>query len=99
MPYLDIAVKEVRHFPEDNTAPGETCWKLEPGWFWTEGARPKTAQEILNVMTTAHSRNPNFLLNVGPGRDGRIIESSVQTLSEIGRLMTSSTFPAPSKSQ
>jgi alpha-L-fucosidase len=97
-PYLDIAVKEVRHFPEDNAAPGETCWKLEPGWFWTEGARPKTAKEILNLMRTAYSRNSNFLLNVGPDRHGRIIESSVQTLSEIGRLMTSSNSPAPSKS-
>jgi len=98
-PYLDIAVKEVRHFPEDNTAPGETCWKLEPGWFWTEGARPKTAKGILNVMTTAYGRNSNFLLNVGPDRHGRIIGSSVQTLSEIGRLMIPSASPAPSRSQ
>ena len=31
---MDIAVKELRHFPETNKAPGETCWKLEQGWFW-----------------------------------------------------------------
>ena len=41
---VDIAVKELRHFPEDNTAPGETCWKLEQKWFWNEGFRAGNAQ-------------------------------------------------------
>ena len=40
-PFVDIAVKEVRHFPENNRAPGETCWKLEQKWFWEEGFRPE----------------------------------------------------------
>jgi len=43
-PYADIAVKELRHFPETNEAPGETCWKLEQGWFWNEGARAGSAK-------------------------------------------------------
>ncbi len=37
-------------------------------------------------MATAHSRNSNFLLNVGPDRDGNIVESSIKTLVEIGKL-------------
>ena len=82
-PFVDIAVKEMRHFPEDNTAPGETCWKLEQAWFWKEGARAKTAEQTLDLLGKVNSRNSNFLLNVGPDRDGKIIESSIKTLAEI----------------
>jgi len=92
-PFLDIAVKESRHFPEDNTAPGETCWCLEQKWFWKEGARSKTARQVLDLMTTANSRNSNFLLNVGPDKNGNIVESSVKTLAEIGRLRERNATP------
>jgi len=33
----------------------------------------------------ANSRNANFLMNVGPDRNGNIIESSINTLKEIGK--------------
>jgi len=92
-PYLDIAVKEVRHFPEDNTAPGETCWKLEPGWFWNEGARTKSAEQMVRLMNLVNGRNSNFLLNVGPDRHGRIIESSTKALAEIGHRLKSGASP------
>ncbi|MHC4889599.1 MAG: alpha-L-fucosidase, partial [Planctomycetota bacterium] len=36
-PYVDIAVTETRHFPEENKTPGETCWCLEQKWFWNKG--------------------------------------------------------------
>jgi alpha-L-fucosidase len=85
-PYLDIAVKETRHFPEGNSAPGETCWKLEQKWFWNEGFRAGNAQSVRDHMATAHARNSNFLLNVGPNRNGKIIESSLKSLADIGTL-------------
>jgi len=85
-PYADIAVKEMRQFPENNTAPGETCWCLEQSWFWHEGARPKTAKQVLDLLTTVNSRNSNFLLNVGPNKQGRFEEASVNVLAEVGRL-------------
>lgn len=85
-PYLDIGVKETRHFPETNTAPGETCWKLEQGWFWNRGFRSGSAEGVISNMAKAHSRNSNFLLNVAPDRNGKIIESSIKTLSEVGKL-------------
>jgi len=86
-PYLDIAVKELRDFPESNQAAGETCWQLEDGsWFWREGSRAGGAREHLDRIALANSRNSNYLLNVGPDREGRIIESSIKTLAEIGAL-------------
>lgn len=83
-PFTDIAVTETRHFPVANTHAGETCWKLEQGWFWQEGARPVvTAGAISKHIRTAHSRNANFLLNVGPDRQGRILPASREVLAGI----------------
>jgi alpha-L-fucosidase len=92
-PYVDIAVKEMRPFPQTNTAPGETCWCLEQKWFWNEGFRSRPAKQMISLMTTAHSRNSNFLLNVGPDRKGNIIESSIKTLAEIGKLWDPNAAP------
>jgi len=85
-PYADIAVTETRHFKEDNMNTGETCWKLEQGWFWNEGATAASAAEIIPQLIKANNRNANFLLNIGPDRNGNIIESSINTLREIGKL-------------
>jgi alpha-L-fucosidase len=85
-PYADIAVTEVREFPEDNKYPGETCWTLEKSWFWSEDTHPKSAGEIVPLIINANNRNANFLLNVGPDKNGNFMESSIQTLKEIGKL-------------
>jgi len=87
IPYADIAVKEMRQFPQSNTAPGETCWCLEQRWFWQPGARPKPAEQVVKLLKTANSRNSNFLLNVGPDRRGRIAPASVKVLARIGKLL------------
>ncbi len=92
-PYVDIAVTETRHFPEANKTPGETCWCLEQKWFWNKGFHAKDARQIVSHMIRAHSRNANFLLNVGPDRDGNIIESSIRTLAEIGKLWDPNATP------
>jgi len=92
-PYVDIAVKEMRHFPEGNAATGETCWCLEQKWFWKEGAHSKTVKQVVDLMTTVNSRNSNFLLNVGPDRNGKIVESSITTLAEIGKLRNRNATP------
>lgn len=92
MPFLDIAVKEVRHFPEANTVPGETCWPLDQGWFWTGNeSRTKGVKTILEQIATAHSRGSNFLLNVGPDRGGKIVESNITALVEISAVPLTNT--------
>jgi len=92
-PYVDIAVTETRHFPEENKTPGETCWCLEQKWFWNKGFRSKRAGQIVPHIIRANSRNANFLLNVGPDRNGNIIESSIKTLTEIGQLWDPNAAP------
>ena len=88
-PFLDIAVKENREFPEANPYPGETCWALEQGWFWKEGAQPKPAKQIVELLNRANQRHSNFLLNVGPNKQGRFEEASVKVLAEIGKVWRS----------
>lgn len=96
-PYVDIAVKEVRDFPETNTSPGETCWQLEQKWFWEDGFKARSVKGIMDRMVRAHSRHSNFLLNVGPDRRGAIVPSSIEVLAEIGRLRKSDTTGGPSQ--
>jgi len=85
-PFLDVAVKEMREFSEDNQYAGETCWELEQGWFWKEGAKPKAAKEIVALLQHANARRSNFLLNVGPNKQGKFEPESVRVLAEIGKL-------------
>lgn len=86
-PYADIAITELRHFSEDNKAPGETCWQLEQTWFWTDDTQCNiSASEVFQHISMANNRNANFLLNVGPDQNGNIVESSINTLKEIGKL-------------
>jgi alpha-L-fucosidase len=94
-PYADIAVTETRHFAEGNRTPGETCWCLEQKWFWEKGHHAKSAREVVSDLVTANSRHANFLLNVGPDRNGNIIESSIQALAEIGKLRDPDAPPDP----
>ena len=84
---MDIGIKELRHFPETNEAPGETCWKLGPGWFWKKGSHAGNAKCVMGNMAKAHSRNSNFLLNVAPDKNGNFGEPSIKTLAEIGKLL------------
>ncbi len=84
-PFLDIAVKEMTELPEDNQYPGETCWTLEKGWFWSEGTRPKTASQVVDLLKRANNRHSNFLLNVGPNKNGRFEPASIEVLAEIGK--------------
>jgi alpha-L-fucosidase len=85
-PFVDIAVKETKHFPENNTAPGETCWTLEQSWFWQEGAKARSPEDIVSQIQQANARNSNLLLNVGPDKKGKFTESSIKALAEIPAL-------------
>jgi alpha-L-fucosidase len=85
-PYLDLAVTEKKPFTEGNTTPGESCSTLEDMWFWFEGTKTKDTESVIERLKTANSRNANLLLNVGPDRNGRIMDSSIDVLRDIGEM-------------
>ncbi len=86
-PYADIAVTEMRHFPENNGIVGETCWMLEDKWFWNGDTEPKSAATVIGLLKKVNSRNANLLFNVGPDKNGEILEPSVKILKEVGELI------------
>ena len=95
-PFLDIAVKEMREFPSTNTYPGETCWKLDSGWFWHQGAgTAASARQIIPLIQNALAHHSNFLLDVGPDTHGRILPTSLAQLQKIGQWMRQRSETAP----
>jgi alpha-L-fucosidase len=84
-PFLDVAIKETRHFPEDNTFLSETCWKAEDNWFWHKDTTTASYDDIRTAMDTAYDRNSNFLLNVGPDKNGEILPETLKLLQKIGQ--------------
>ncbi len=88
-PYLDLVVTELGHCrnrqKEYKYLPGETCYCLEGKWFYSGGPR-RDANSIVHHIMTANGRKKNFLLNVGPGKDGKIEEGSVEVLEDVGKM-------------
>jgi len=89
-PYLDLLISEMKQLPEGNTVPGETCWTLEDGWFWSEGTPTTDPENILKRLNAANDRNANFLLNVGPDKTGQITPESLIALKRLGEMRKSS---------
>ena len=55
--------------------------------------RAGSAKGVMSNMAKAYARNSNFLLNVGPDKNGKIIESSIRTLAEVGKLLKPNATP------
>jgi alpha-L-fucosidase len=56
--------------------PLEFCTTITPGWFWNEGqgySHPP-AEAIAGWYRQARQAGANFLLNIGPNREGRLPE-------------------------
>jgi alpha-L-fucosidase len=74
----------------DNTIPSEVCDTIVDcgNWFWQPGVDPhiRPAQDIVAVLRKCNERHANYLLDIGPDRDGLIGEAFVRRLKEIGEL-------------
>lgn len=70
-----------------NSLPWQTCETLAQ-WFWTkEPLRPKTASDIVVMLSDIVSKNGNLLLNVPQKADGTIDEWVKNVLNDIGAWM------------
>ncbi|WP_277994328.1 alpha-L-fucosidase [Streptomyces sp. MST-110588] len=65
--------------------PAEADVSLRPGWFHHPGERPKTPAHLMDLYEKSVGRNASLLLNVPPGRDGRIDAADVASLTAFGR--------------
>lgn len=71
-----------------NTTPSEVCDTMVTtgNWFWQPGidAHIRSADDILSVLKMCNERRANYLINVGPDRNGLIPEAFVNRMKEIG---------------
>ncbi|MEU7146646.1 alpha-L-fucosidase [Streptomyces sp. NPDC045456] len=65
--------------------PAEADVSIRPGWFHHPWERPKTPAQLLGLYEKSVGRNASLLLNVPPGRDGRIGAADAAALAGFGR--------------
>ncbi len=78
--------------PPDNDLPAEVCDTIQTGqrWFWSEVRKPsdlRTAEAIVETLSTCNRRNANYLLDVPPDRDGLISGPQLERLREVSALI------------
>ncbi|MFJ5291072.1 alpha-L-fucosidase [Streptomyces sp. NPDC088348] len=64
--------------------PAEADVSLRPGWFFHADEKPKTPQQLVTIYEQSVGRNAVLLLNVPPGRDGRVAAPDVASLTAFG---------------
>ncbi|MFJ7196911.1 MULTISPECIES: alpha-L-fucosidase [unclassified Streptomyces] len=64
--------------------PAEADVSIRPGWFHHPDQRPKTPAQLMNLYEKSVGRNASLLLNVPPGKDGRIDDADVASLTAFG---------------
>ena len=76
--------------PPGNTIPSEVCDTLvsSGNWFWQPGieAHMRSAEDIVKVLRMCNERRANYLVDVGPDRNGLLPEAFVKRLKEIGEV-------------
>ncbi|MFD7667936.1 alpha-L-fucosidase [Streptomyces sp. NPDC059788] len=65
--------------------PAEADVSIRPGWFHHPWERPKAPARLLELYEKSVGRNASLLLNVPPGRGGRIEAADVAALTGFGR--------------
>ena len=68
---------------KDYYLPGEVCDPIGYEWFYVEGDKPRSDAELLGMRLICHARKVNFLLDVPPGKSGRIPQASVDALMRV----------------
>lgn len=93
----DIQIFE-RDLPGENTAglsgqaiarlPLETCQTMNGMWGYKMADQNyKDARTLIHYLVRAAGRNANLLLNIGPQPDGRLPDTALARLAEIGKWM------------
>jgi alpha-L-fucosidase len=76
---------QIPHTVEDMDRMYESCVTMNHSWGYREGDHDwKSTLEIISQLTACASRGCNYLLNVGPDREGRIPPESADRLLQVG---------------
>jgi len=63
--------------------PGEVCMSIGNDWFYMEGDKPRTTEDLVKDYLTVRERNSNLLLNVPPDKRGMIPQVFVEALNRV----------------
>lgn len=56
------------------------------GWFWHEGGRPKSPEQLMQVWFDSVGRGANLILNLAPDKTGRLDPADVKSLMGFKKL-------------
>jgi len=65
----------------------ETCMTMGKQWSYKADDEYKSARQLIHLLADIVAKGGNFLLNVGPGPDGKLPAEAVKRLEEIGAWM------------
>lgn len=74
--------------PETNRYPSMLGLTAQSGWFWHPGSEKKltmNAPQIVEKLRLCEQRYCNYMVNIGPNRDGLFDDNVVAMFKEIGR--------------
>ncbi len=85
--FEDIRTPEQRipEAPPDH--PWESCLTMGKGWAYRPNDDYKPARTLIHMLVDIVAKGGNFLLNIGPGPDGRFDPTAVSRLREMGDWM------------
>lgn len=77
-PEQSIPDKQVNH-------PWESCITLSHSWAWAPGAKYKTPNQVVNILTEITAKGGCLLLGVGPTPEGIIQPEVEESLKGVGK--------------
>lgn len=67
--------------------PWETCMSMGNSWSYNKNDEYKSTNVLIHYLVDIVAKGGNFLLNVGPGPDGKLPEEAVKRMKETGAWM------------
>lgn len=66
---------------------GEVDAKSTGGWFYHDGETVKDANTLFKMYLESVGRNATFILNIPPGKDGKLPQATVNRMKELGDMI------------
>lgn len=64
--------------------PWETCMSMGDSWSYVENDNYKSTRKLIHTLIDIVAKGGNYLLNIGPDADGKLPETAIQRMKEIG---------------
>ena len=83
IPFTDAGSRSYPLHP-DYMRPAGSSHQSQTGWFWNKKYRVKRSIKfILKNLNSYNSHNAVYILNLGPGPDGRIQDDAIERVKEV----------------